>query len=153
MNAFMKKILLVFILITLSASIFAQIQNPVKWSFTSKKMNAGKYEIHLTATIDNGWHIYSQTTPDGGPVPTAITFSKNPLVTLDGNTKEVGKLEQHNEPLFGVDVKQFSNNVDFVQTVTVKANVKTNSTGTIKFMVCNDKQCLPPKTINFNVAL
>ena len=136
-----------------ATAMFAQIQNPVKWSFTSKKISTGKYEIHLIANIDNGWHIYSQTTPDGGPVPTTISFSKNPLLTLDSIAKEVGKLEQHNEPLFGVDVKQFSNKVDFVQTVTLKANVKTNAIGTIKFMVCNDKQCLPPKTISYSVAL
>lgn len=149
----MKKVILIVILMIAATSMFAQIQNPVKWSFTSKKISAGKYEIHLTATIDNGWHIYSQTTPDGGPVATAITFNKNPLVTIDGAAKEVGKLEQRNEPLFGVEVKQFSNKVDFIQTVTVKANVKTNTTGTIKFMVCNNKQCLPPKTIEFNAAL
>lgn len=149
----MKRVGLIISFITLSASVFAQIQNPVKWFFSSKQISAGKYEIHLTATVDMGWHIYSQTTPDGGPVPTAIVFTKNPLLTLGGAVKEVGKLEQHNEPLFGVDVKQFSNKVDFVQILTLKANVKTNATGTIEFMVCNDKQCLPPKTITFNIAL
>ena len=132
---------------------FAQVQNPVKWSFTSKKISNDTYEVHLTATIDQRWHIYSQTTPEGGPVPTAITFSRNPLLTLSGDTKEEGKLEQHNEPLFGVDVKQYSNKVDFVQTVKLKNNVKTNASGSVEFMVCNDKECLPPKTVQFSVSL
>lgn len=132
---------------------FAQIQDPVKWSFTSKKISTDTYEVHLAATIQPGWHIYSQTTPEGGPIPTAISFSKNPLLTLSGTAKEVGKLEQHNEPLFGVEVKQYSNKVDFVQSVQLKSNAKTNVSGSVEFMVCNNKQCLPPKTVEFSVSI
>jgi hypothetical protein len=149
----MKKILFLAAIICSSFSLFAQVQNPVHWSFSSKKLPTGAYEIHLTALIDNGWHTYSQTTPDGGPVPTSISFTKNPLVTMDGTAKEVGKLEQHAEPLFGVDVKQFSNKVDFVQVVKVKGNIKTVVAGTIDFMVCNDKQCLPPSSQKFSISL
>ena len=132
---------------------FTQVQNPVSWSFTAKKTADLTYEIHLTATIAKGWHIYSQSTPDGGPAPTAIAFSKNPLLTIPGDVKEIGKLEQHNEPMFGVDVKQYSDNVDFLQAVKVKGNAKTVIKGSVEFMVCNDKQCLPPKTVEFSVSL
>lgn len=149
----MKKIATAGFLLLFSNILFAQIQNPVSWSATSKKIADKTYEIHLTANIDNGWHTYSQTTPDGGPVPTSITFTKNPLLTLDGKTKEVGKLEKHYEPLFGVDVKQFSEKVDFVQTIKLKAPVKTSVNVAVEFMVCNDKQCLPPSTRKFTVAL
>ncbi len=149
----MKKIIFLFTIIITSTTLFAQIQNPVKWAYSSKKISAGKYEVHLTANIDNGWHIYSQTTPEGGPVPTAINFTKNPLLTTSGIAKEEGKMESSHDKIFDVDVKQFSNKVDFVQTVTVKANIKTKAAGTIKYMVCNDQQCLPPKTINFSISI
>ena len=139
--------------VLLATLCFAQVKNPVKWSFTTKKINPTSYEVHLTAMLDNGWHLYSQSTPDGGPVPTAIAFTKNPLVTLDGTAKEVGKLEQHFESLFGVDVKQFSRKVDFVQTVKLKAGVKTTLNGTIDFMTCNDHECLPPSTQKFSLEL
>lgn len=131
----------------------AQVQNPVKWAYKLKKVNTTTYEVQITASIDKGWHIYSQTTPDGGPVPTTIKFAKNPLVTLVGAAKEVGKLEQRHEELFGVDVKQFSNSVSFVQTVKVKAAVKTSVIGTVEFMVCNDTQCLPPTTNKFSLSI
>jgi thiol:disulfide interchange protein DsbD len=66
----------------------------------------------------------------------------------------VGKLEKHKEPLFGnIDVKQFSNKVDFVQVVKLKAPVKTSVNVAVEFMVCNDKQCLPPSVKKFSVAL
>ncbi|MEO9022864.1 MAG: protein-disulfide reductase DsbD domain-containing protein [Ginsengibacter sp.] len=149
----MKKILTAGFLLLFSNLLFAQIQNPVSWTATSKKINDKTYEIHLTANIEKGWHTYSQTTPDGGPIPTSLTFTKNPLLTMEGNAKEVGKLEQHNEPLFGVDVKQFSNRVDFVQVVKLKAPVKTSVNVAVEFMVCNDKECLPPRTQKFSVAL
>ena len=149
----MKRIITISFLLLFSNLLFAQIQNPVEWSATSKKISDKTYEVHITATIDDGWHIYSQTTPDGGPIATSITFTKNPLVIVEGKAKEVGKLEKHHEPLFGVDVKQFSNAVDFVQLVKLKAPVKTSMNVAVEFMVCNDKQCLPPSTRKFSVAL
>lgn len=149
----MKKVFTVSFLLLLTNFLFAQIQNPVSWTATSKKIADKTYEIHLTASIQKGWHVYSQNTPEGGPVPTSISFTKNPLLDLNGTTKEIGKLEQRHEPLFGVDVKQFSNSVDFVQVVKLKANVKTSAEVAVEFMVCNDKQCLPPATKKLSVAL
>jgi thiol:disulfide interchange protein DsbD len=149
----MKKIIPIAFLLLFSNILFAQIQNPVEWTATAQKISDNVYEVHLTANIDKGWHIYSQTTPEGGPIPTSLTFTKNPLLTVEGKAKEVGKMEKHHEPLFGVDVKQFSNNVDFVQLVKLKAPVKTSVDVAVEFMVCNDKQCLPPSTKKFSVAL
>jgi thiol:disulfide interchange protein DsbD len=149
----MKKFITASFLLLFTNLLFAQIQNPVSWTATAKKIADKTYEIHLTANINNGWHIYSQTTPEGGPVPTNISFTKNPLFQLQGTAKEAGKLEQHNEPLFGVDVKQFSDRVDFVHVVKLKANVKTSADVAVEFMVCNDKQCLPPSTKKFSVPL
>ena len=142
-----------FFVFIIPATCFAQLQDPVEWTFFSKKINATTYEVHLTANIEGKWHLYSQTTPDGGPIPTSISFVKNPLITLLGDAKEVGKLERKMEPIFGVEVKQFSNKVDFVQTIRLKAPVKTSVTGSVEFMVCDDHQCLPPSTKNFSIAL
>ncbi len=149
----MRILVLLLISVIFTTQSFAQVKTPVQWSFTSKKINATTYELHLTAAIDDEWHIYSQNTPDGGPVPTSITFSKNPLVSLTGEAKEVGKLEKHFEQLFGVEVKQFSDKVDFVQTVTVKPGIKTSMNGTIEFMTCNDHECLPPTKQKFSIVL
>ena len=149
----MRKTAVLIVLLMIGFFANAQIQNPVKWSYTLKKVNATTYEVHIAATIEKGWHVYSQTTPDGGPVPTTITFSKNPLITLVGAAKETGKLEQRHEALFGVDVKQFSNSVKFVQTIKVKAAVKTSVTGSVEFMVCNDRECLPPTTNKFSLSI
>jgi hypothetical protein len=149
----MKKILFSLLLIVLAGQAFSQVKDPVKWSFTSKKIDASSFEISLTATVDAGWHIYSQTTPEGGPSATVISFTKNPLLQLDGSTKEIGKLEQKHEELFGVDVKQYSTKVVFVQTIKLKGKAKTAISGTIEFMTCNNHECLPPKTQKFSITL
>lgn len=145
----MKKLFILLCTVSFVSVCAAQIQNPLTWTFTAKKINVTTFEVHLNAVISGKWHLYSQTTPDGGPVPTTISFSKNPLVILQGKVKEVGKLQQKHEPLFGVDVKQFGGMVDFVQVVKLKSPVKTTVAGTIEFMVCDDTQCLPPATQKF----
>lgn len=149
----MRNILFFLAAMFLTTAGFAQIQDPVNWTFSAKKIKEGSYEIRMSASIERGWHIYSQTTPDGGPIPTTITFTKNPLISVDGKTKEVGKLEQKHEELFGVDVKQYSDKVEFVQVVKLKGKVKTSVTGSVEFMVCNDSQCLPPSTKKFSLEI
>jgi thiol:disulfide interchange protein DsbD len=135
-------------------TVFAQAQSEVvQWSFESKKVADKKYEVRLTASIKDSWHIYSTSTPDGGPLPTKISFAKNPLTVISGKIKEVGKLESHFEEVFDIDTKYYNNKVEFVQVVDVKGNAKTNLTGTVEFMACTDKECLPPKSIPFTVAL
>lgn len=131
----------------------AQVRNPVHWDFSAKKVGATTYEVYLTANMEDGWHVYSQHTPDGGPVPTTIKFSKNPLLTLNGAAKESGKKEQKFEELFGVDVIQFSDKVVFVQKIDVKGKAKTTLSGSVEFMTCNDRECLPPTTQKFSIAL
>lgn len=149
----MKKICFTLFFALAAVMMQAQVLNPVTWTTTSKKIKDKTYEVHLTATIEKGWHIYSQFTPEGGPVPTSINFIKNPLFNLEGNAKETGKLEQVHEEIFGVDVKQFSNKVDFTQILKLKSPVKTSANISVEYMVCNDRQCLPPVTKKFSIAL
>jgi hypothetical protein len=148
----MKNILAICATVLLAVSANAQIKNPANFSFTATKKGAD-YEVIIKATIEKPWHIYSQTTPTGGPLPTKISFNKNPLITVVGKAKEVGKLEKIHDKNFGVDVLYFGNTVSFVQLVKVKAGVKTNITGTIEYMVCDDEQCLPPTKKTFDIKL
>jgi DsbC/DsbD-like thiol-disulfide interchange protein len=148
----MKKMFLSLALASLTSVVFAQAENPVKWTFTAKKIDNTTYEVHLTAKVEDGWHIYSQSTPDGGPTATSIAFVRNPLITLEGPAKEVGKLEEHFEPLFGVEVRQFSGKVNFVQTVKIKPGAKTSIRGSVTFMTCNDESCIPARAEDFTLT-
>lgn len=132
----------------------AQKLDPVQWTYTAKKIADKTYEVHLTANIQNTWHLYSQLQPaDAVNQPTEIIFKKNPLVIADGKVKEVGKMELFKDEKLKISANQYSNKVDFVQKVKLKSNTKTNLVGSVEYQTCDDKKCLPPKKIDFTVAL
>ncbi|MGC4038783.1 MAG: protein-disulfide reductase DsbD family protein [Chitinophagaceae bacterium] len=148
----MKKLILFGLLS--SAVLFAAAQSPVSWTFTAKKIAEKKYEVHLTATVQQGWHLYSQTQPKDAVVnPTSFTFSANPLIATEGKVKETGKMEKFHDEKLGVSANQYANNVDFVQVVNLKAKAKTNLAGVVEFQTCDDKKCLPPKKVTFSVPI
>jgi DsbC/DsbD-like thiol-disulfide interchange protein len=148
----MKRIGLFVAAVLITVVTFAQVKDPVKWTATSRK-SGDAYQVVLTATLPKPWHIYSQTTGEGGPIPTTFKFTKSPLLTLDGKVKEVGKLKEEYDKNFDTKVKYYSDKVDFVQTVKLKSKVKTNVNVTVEYMTCDDSQCLPPTKKTFNVSL
>jgi len=145
----MKKLLfIVFILSCFHG--FAQSAKQVKWTYSARKIADRTYEVHLTATINGNWHLYAQQAGDG-PIATSFNFTKNPLLTLNGKPKEVGKMKKVFEEAFKSEVRYYENSVDFVQTVLLKGKAKTSLTGKVEFMVCNDRECLPPSDVDFSV--
>ena len=149
----MKRIVFFFILVIGATVANAQL-NPVSWSFTSKKIADKTYEVHLTATMQSGWHLYSQVQPeDAIAIPTDFKLNSNPLLSLDGKIKEIGKMEKFHDPKLEVSANQYAGKVDFVQVIKLKANAKTNLTGSVEYQTCDDKKCLPPKTVNFSIPI
>ena len=146
----MKKIFTAFILLMFTGIVNAQINNPVIWTYTAKKVADKTYELHMTATITGNWHLYAQDAGEG-PEPTTFNFTANPLISFDGKVKEVGKMEKSYDKNFNSVLKYYANKVDFVQKIKVKTSIATVVKGTVTFMVCNDRQCLPPKDVPFSI--
>ena len=149
----MKKIIYTLLFTTIAGIATAQIKDPVSWTFEAKKKSADTYEVVLSASIQGKWHIYSQKTGKGGPIPTKVNFKANPLLNITGEVKEIGKIEKVYDEIFQTDVLYLSNKVQYVQTVKLKGKAKTNITGTIDYMVCDDSQCLPPAKKTFDIKL
>lgn len=149
----MKKIIFTsFLLLFFIGFSQAQILNPVKWKFTAKKISTKVYELHMTATLDPKWHIYAQEAGEG-PEPTAFTFAANPLIKVDGKVREVGKMEKTFDPNFNSTLKYYAKKVDFVQKVKLKSSAATLIKGSVSYMVCDDKKCLPPKDLPFIIQV
>lgn len=143
-----------FIAAFLLAATVGFSQNQVSWSFSSKKIKDKTYELQMTATIQPGWHLYAQKQPeDAIAQPTSFQFNKNPLVSMEGKVKEIGKLEKYKDEKLDIAANQYSNKVVFVQTVKLKGKIKTAITGKLEYQTCNDEKCLPPKTVPFTIAL
>ena len=138
----------------LFATMAVSAQNPVTWTFTSKKVTNNSYEIHMTATIEKGWHLYSQTQPeDAIAIPTTFAITSNPLIEVVGKIKEDGKMEKFHDKQLDISANQYSKTVNFVQTIKLKGKAKTSFSGSVEYQTCDDKKCLPAKTVNFKVTL
>ena len=149
----MKKLLVSLIVILAAINVgFAQIENPVTWNFSAKILSPRVYELHMTAAVAGNWHIYSQNAGEG-PEPTIINFIKNPLVKLVGNIQEVGKMESAYDPNFKSTLRFYNSNVDFIQKISLRSDANTLVKGTVSYMVCNDRRCLPPKEIPFSIKV
>lgn len=149
----MKKIIVTIFFATITGLAFSQMHSPVTWTYEARKKTTGIYEVVITANVEKPWHIYSQNTGKGGPVATSINFKANPLVVKMGTVKETGKLEKVFDKNFNTNVLYYSDKVIFVQTVKLKGGVKTNLSGNIEYMVCDDSKCLPPVRKPFDLKL
>jgi hypothetical protein len=150
----MKKFVLILFSFFMVGLLSAQGLNPVSWSFTSKKISDNVYELQMVASIQRGWHVYSQSQPkDAIAQPTTVVFNKNPLIELDGKLKEAGNLEKFKDKELDISANQYSNKVVFSQRVKMKGKAKTNVTGKLTYQTCNDEKCLPAKTINVSIPL
>ena len=135
----MKKLIVLFLFISLSG--FSQILEPVKWTTSLEKISEKEYDIVFTAEIDDTWHLYSQTIPEYGPLPTVFSFENHSNYTLIGNMSEP-KGKTVYEAIFEMDTKYFENNAVFKQRIKLKTNIAFKIKGDIEFMTCNNEKCI-----------
>lgn len=152
----MKKLLLIYFFLMGTIGLSAQENNdPVKFTYSVKKLDGKNYELHILATLDDGWHLYSQTQPkEAIAKPTEIKILKSPLVTLvAGKAKEIGTKETYQNKEVGIKQYQYGHKVEFVQGFSMKATIKTYLAGTVTYQVCTDERCLAVKTVSFNLPI
>ena len=148
----MKKVVLAALVLCFAATgAFAQILEPVAWQFGAKKISEDEAVVFIKATIDEGWHIYSQHVEEGGPIKTSFTFSPSADYTLVGKPAEP-KPKTKYEEVFGMEVGYFDKEVVFQQKIKLKKGATTVK-GAVEFMVCDANQCLPPDEVAFAVAV
>ncbi|MNK38087.1 hypothetical protein D3C87_566710 [compost metagenome] len=145
----LKKLLLLIFLLH-GGITFAQLQKPVKWSYSAKKINKQEAEVYLKATIQNGWHIYAMQV-SGGPIPTSFHFSSSKSYRLIGKTLEPKPLIKYDKVL-KKNLAFFENEVVFKQRIKL-LRPKVVVSGLLEFMVCSDKSCLPAEEVAFKIPV
>ena len=148
-----KTSLLLFAFLLFSLLGFSQIEDPIKWSFKLESAETGLFNLKFTAKIEDKWHLYSQNIPDGGPIATSFHFEKNNLFELVGKTKELSKANVKFDPTFKMNLTTFSKEAVFVQKIKAKSAELSVVNGTVEFMCCDDKKCLPPKEVEFSFSI
>ncbi len=131
---------------------YAQIESPVKWSYAAKKLSNTEAVVFLKATIQDGWHIYSQDVKDGGPIKTSFTFLPSKEYSLVGKTSEPAPVTKY-EDAFKMNVSYFEKSVIFQQKIKLKSPNASAVKGKLEYMTCNDRKCLPPEDLDFSVPL
>lgn len=143
----MKKIFFTLLSAFIIHTSFSQIVNPVSFTYSTVKKGNNQYEVHIKTTVDPKWHIYSVNNPEGGALSTDVAFANAVKI---GNVKEIGKPKVIFEKEFNVNQKFYEDKVDFVQLVKLLPGNKKIS-GSIEYMACNDRQCLPPRKTSFEI--
>jgi thiol:disulfide interchange protein len=134
-------------------------EDPVHWTLAPAAGNAivapgGTAFFELKATVDPGWHLYSPTTPPGGPIITGIQITPNPLLKNSRifRPQPVRKLD----PNFQIDTETYTGEALFLAEVTAADNAagQTNVEAAVRYQACSDVKCLPPvkKTVIAGLA-
>ena len=155
----MKRVLsFAFALLAAIAAADVQKLDPIQWTLTSDvtKAPAGSsVPLHLKATFQEGWHLYSLTTPKGGPIPTTAELAENPAVK-GAKFYQPPPIRQFDKN-FNLDTETFEKQVDLPLTANLAPDAKgsVELTANVRYQACNDRQCLPPrkKTAAFTVIL
>lgn len=144
----MKKELLLALLLTFSVSIWAQINNPVTWSFSQKQLSEDTYELTFKANIQDHWHLYSMNIDDGGPIKTSFNFETSENYTTEGEIKTDSKEIRKHDAMFNMEIGYYEKEAIFTQVVKIvnPGNIK----GYVEYMSCNDETCTPPQEAEFN---
>lgn len=131
------------------SALFAAREDPVQWTLTpaggqTQIAPGGKAYFELKATIQPGWHLYSPTTPPGGPIITHIKLDENPAFASYSvyRPQPIRKLD----PNFQIDTETYANEAVFL----IEANTAKSASGEVKaqaavrYQACTDVKCLPP---------
>lgn len=148
-----SKVFLVFSFLLITSVSFSQIADPVSWNFELKKTSETTADVKITATIEDGWHIYGLTLPKDGPNPTSVVFEKIENAQKTGELLAPSKLEKQFSSEFNMEINWYSVNAVFIQKIKFSDPSKVKVNGYVKFMACDDKNCLPPTKRPFSLSL
>lgn len=151
-----KSIILLFIFVASFFKLYSQGQMrfPVAWKFSQSAINDSEYALKMHATIDKGWHIYSQHLDTSAiQNPTALTFTSSPDYGLNGAAEEIGKLMVVKDTQPKEIESFFEDSVTFSQKIIVHAGAGLIVHGNVFYQVCNQGACLPPRKTDFTFTI
>jgi len=168
-----KSLLLLTLLSGFSFESNAQVLEPVKWSYNSEMTGASKALLKFTATIDDGWYLYSQNIADGGPIKTSFYFNEikgfefvdsdveiTEEDSFEGDGSKIYRVvfnepvpEEKEDPNFGMVLKLLKKHADFTREIRILTGEPLTITGFLEFMCCDNEKCLPPTSIDFTFSL
>ena len=141
------------LMITLWVALFAlvaqgQMVDPVHFTSQMKMLKDGEAEIVFSATIDNGWHVYSTDMGNDGPISATFNVVKMEGAEKVGKLKPRGNVIKQYDKMFGMELRFFEKKAEFVQRIRF-TKAKYTIDCYLEFGACNDEMCLPPTEVAF----
>ncbi|MFT4660428.1 MAG: thiol:disulfide interchange protein [Patiriisocius sp.] len=125
----------------------------IKWQVISNKISEDEYEVIVHSWLQDKWHLYSQELSwKEGPLETIVTFETGNDFSLVGKAEEEG-VEKHYDPVWEHDIEFFADEVFFKQKVKVINPGSMIFSGNVNFMMCDDRECMPPDDFSFKINL
>ena len=143
----MKKILTIFLSVLVTVAAHAQMMEPVHFSSELKMLSGDQAEIVFSATIDDGWHVYSTDLGNDGPI--SATFN---MVKMEG-AETVGKLRPRGneikqfDKMFNMELRFFEKKATFVQKIRF-TKPEYDIDCYLEYGTCSDEMCLPPSEVS-----
>ena len=127
------------------------IRDAVTWSRSVEDKSPTEKVLVFTATVKDPWHLYGTELPKGGPTPTHLLVDKIEGAELVGGLTSAQKPVEMYDPNFEMTLRFYSGKVTFRQKIRITDPKKFAFVGAIRYMACNDEQCLPPANWEFTV--
>jgi len=119
------------------------ILEPVEWNIKAEYKGDRTIDVFFTATIDDGFHLYSVDVPEDGPLPTEFIFENPVGFELVGKAIEITTPIEEFDDIFELDIKFFEHEATFKQTIKLTTEeLQIPVVGEIAYMVCNDVGCV-----------
>lgn len=137
------------LLFSVTTLLMAQMVNPVKWTTTTKQ-NGNTLVITYSASIQEHWHLYNMSVPEGGPEKTSLTFEKLTGAKLQGPATFIsGKPITTYDDAFGMDLTYYEGKAAIQQKVKLTGG-DYEIEGYLTYMSCCDGMCTPPTNEEFS---
>jgi thiol:disulfide interchange protein DsbD len=132
--------------------------DPVAWKLeppAAKSVKAGgRFSVKLVANVQAGWHLYSLKPIADGPIPTRIWIAEGQPFSLASSVQAPDPTTAQDKTL-GMEVEFYEGETLFTVPVKITAGTSGAQTLTVStsYQACNDKLCLPPKTVKVQVPV
>ena len=120
----------------------AQDIEPVEWEYDVNKINDTEYNISFSASILDGWKLYSQFSPDEGALPTSFRFINN---ISDFEADELFNEDDYIigfDNVFKMDLFYYENEANFNQNIKLLDKDLNQIKVEIDYSSCDDELCI-----------
>ena len=151
MSVFYRLLSLLVAIMSVCHASFAQMVQPAHFKTSFRQVAPSRAEIVFSATIDDGWHVYSTSLGDDGPISASVIVNQLQGVELDGPLLPKGGEIKKFDNMFGMELRYFEGKATFVQPVRfVAADYSIDVS--LEYGACNDQNCTPPSTVDFKTS-